>query len=110
MASAIYGWHERRFTIILIMKNLIFCIFLLLFTQSCWAPRCPLVGCRVGRVEHRHNELGGVYGGKSLIPPKIHYFWDKEKSKGESLNNKGGVGPDGKKRKKFKRLMPWEKG
>jgi hypothetical protein len=90
------------------MKNIFFGLIVLFSLQGCWAPRCPLVGCRVGRVEHRHQELTGTFAGKSLIPPKFHYFWDKQKPKGESLKGSS-VGPDGKKRKRFKRLMPWEK-
>ncbi|MFN3850555.1 MAG: hypothetical protein ACK4NY_14055 [Spirosomataceae bacterium] len=84
------------------MKRSIFYILLVLSISSCWAPRCPVRSCQV-KVEHRHGELKGIFGSKSVIPGQIHFLWDGKKS--EKNPNAWDKNPNRKARKKF----PWER-
>ncbi len=85
------------------MKNLLV-IFILVAMTSCWAPRCPMNTCHV-RMEHQHDDVvAGVYSGRYLVPPRIHFFWDKKK--GESAPD-AILTPKGS--KKTKKKYPWER-
>jgi hypothetical protein len=86
------------------MKYICF-LCILIFATSCWAPRCPIRSCMV-RVEHRHGELSGTFGGKILIPNKMHYPWDKQK--GEKNPNAKAFEKD-KQKRKIRKRFPWEK-
>ncbi|MFT4031627.1 MAG: hypothetical protein QM669_04350 [Siphonobacter sp.] len=64
--------------------------------------------CHV-RMEHRHE--GRIYRGGSLFSSPVHGFgWSAKNRKGEaeekSLYRKNN---DSKSKKKFKKLLPWEK-
>lgn len=82
--------------------------FLIIACSSCWAPRCPMDTCRV-RMEHRHSDqVNGVFMGRFLYPPKIHFFWDKDK--GESNpDTKFQPNAPSRKEKKLKKKFPWER-
>lgn len=78
-----------------------------LLLSSCWAPRCPMKSCHVA-MDHRHQ--GQVYRGGSIFASKMHnpYWYATRNSKqGEG----GGLrkNKDPKTKKKFKKLLPWEK-
>lgn len=79
-----------------------------LIMASCWAPRCPMNTCGV-RMEHTHSDqVSGVFSGRLLHPPRLHYLWDK--NKGEA-NPETGFQPDGltRKQKKARKKFPWER-
>lgn len=92
-------------------RILIFCLMLIAngwLLSGCWAPRCPMKSCHV-RMEHRHG--GMAYRGRSLLASPMHGF-------GFAVKNRSGEGveesslkknKDPKTKKKFKRLLPWEK-
>ncbi|MCY7353148.1 MAG: hypothetical protein LH606_21240 [Cytophagaceae bacterium] len=92
-------------------RILLYGLFLLgncLLFSSCWAPRCPMKSCHV-RVEHRHE--GMAYRGRSVLASPVHGL-------GFAGKNRGGEGvgessfkknKDPKTKKKFKKLLPWEK-
>ena len=86
------------------MKKLLI-IFLFFSMSSCWAPRCPMATCHV-RMEHQHGDLvSGVFSGRYLYPPKIHFLWDK--NKGEAVPD-AVLAPKGGNRK-AKKKFPWER-
>jgi hypothetical protein len=89
------------------MKYMAF-IFLFFVCAACWAPRCPMDTCHV-RQEHVHSDLViGVFMGRYLYPPRIHFLWDA---------NKGETNPDtkfqadgtSKSKRKLRKKFPWEK-
>jgi hypothetical protein len=89
------------------MKNIL-ALFLILALGSCWAPRCPMDRCRV-RMEHVHgDQVSGIFSGRKLHKPVMHYPWDK--NKGEK-NPDTSFQPDGpsRKQKKARKKFPWEK-
>ncbi len=91
------------------MKIRVFIIFFLaILTSSCWAPRCPVRSCMV-RVEHRHGELAGIFGGKVIVPNKMHYPWDKEKGDKDPNMKFGKDGKEVRKKSKIRKRFPWEK-
>jgi hypothetical protein len=60
--------------------------------------------CHV-RMEHQHDDVvAGVYSGRYLVPPRIHFFW--EKKKGEKAPD-AVLMPNGS--RKTKKKYPWEK-
>lgn len=76
--------------------------------SSCWAPKCPMKSCHV-KMEHRHE--GRIYRGSSIFASPTHSFgWKMKNARGEAeekslyQENK-----DPKTKKKFKKLLPWEK-
>ncbi|MBO9641174.1 hypothetical protein [Siphonobacter aquaeclarae] len=78
------------------------------FLSSCWAPRCPMKSCHV-TMEHRHE--GRIYRGRSIFSSPTHSFaWKMKNRRGEaeekSLYRENN---DPKSKKKFKKLLPWEK-
>lgn len=75
------------------------------FSTSCWAPRCPVDTCLV-KFEHVHSDyVNGIFSGKKLYPPKVHFLWDK--NKGENNPDTDLKTTPG--RKKLKKKFPWEK-
>jgi hypothetical protein len=87
------------------MKKLTILIFAVVSMSACWAPRCPMKTCHV-RMEHQHKDLvTGVFAGRYLYPPKIHFLWDI--NKGEKIPDAVLAPKSGnrKARKKF----PWER-
>ncbi|MGL4629871.1 MAG: hypothetical protein ACRCVT_01600 [Leadbetterella sp.] len=95
--------------------GILFLLFLSTTFSSCWAPRCPQRGCRV-RMEHQHSDqTTGVFIGRHLHIPRMHYLWDKKTDRqdptagGFGNESPQGHGPKKKKKKqKFKRKMVWE--
>jgi hypothetical protein len=89
------------------MKILYF-LFIITLLSSCWAPRCPMDTCRV-RMEHRHDDLvSGVFSGRSLHPPKIHFLWDKNKGTANPNTDFKANAPSRKERK-LRKKFPWER-
>jgi hypothetical protein len=86
------------------MRKLLILIFVMMVVSSCWAPRCPMSTCHV-RMEHQHDDLvTGVYSGRYLVPPRIHFLW--ERNKGEAAPD-AAITPRGS--KKTKKKYPWER-
>ncbi len=75
---------------------------------SCWAPRCPEKSCHV-RIEHRHE--GMAYRGRSIFASPVHGFGFAAKNRSGDADEKSAFkkNKDLKTKKKFKKLLPWEK-
>ena len=90
-----------------VFRSLFVLIFVLLTASGCWAPRCPMKSCHVS-MEHRHE--GQVFRGRyaGLFRSPVHgpgwYFSRNTKQEGGTRKNK-----DPKTKRKFKKLLPWEK-
>lgn len=81
-------------------------VFLASSLTACFAPRCPDRSCHV-KMEHRHS--GQIFRYRSVFPSKVHTpLWyltrNSEKASGGARKNR-----DPKTKKKFKKLLPWEK-
>ncbi|MBC7893548.1 MAG: hypothetical protein H7Y12_15130 [Sphingobacteriaceae bacterium] len=76
--------------------------------SSCWAPRCPEKSCHV-RIEHRHG--GMAYRGRSIFASPVHGFGFAAKNRSGDADEKSAFkkNKDPKTKKKFKKLLPWEK-
>jgi hypothetical protein len=82
-------------------------LMIVLFCTSCWAPRCPMDTCNV-RMEHRHDDLvTGVFSGRYLYPPRLHFLWDKDK--GEANPDTKFKGEGGRSKRKLRKKFPWER-
>lgn len=93
------------------MKRLLFyCLLLTVACQltSCWAPRCPMKSCHV-RMEHRHE--GMVFRGRSILASPVHGFGFAAKNKSGEAGEQSAFrkNKDPKTKKKFRKLLPWEK-
>ncbi len=75
---------------------------------ACWAPRCPMSSCHV-KMEHRHE--GMVYRGRSLFASPVHGFGFAVKNRSGDAGEQSAFrkNKDPKTKKKFKKLLPWEK-
>ncbi|NBA87413.1 hypothetical protein GVN16_16685 [Emticicia sp. CRIBPO] len=89
------------------MKNIILLLLILFCVTSCWAPRCPMKTCRVKQEHFHEDQVSGVFMGRGLYPPRIHYLWDKDK--GEANPDTEFQPSTGVKRKKLRKKFPWER-
>jgi hypothetical protein len=97
---------EKSFTKIRHYLGVITIIFCL---SSCFAPRCPDKSCHVG-MEHRHN--GQAFRGRGTLfkgKAKVHTPWWYLTRNSEGKQGGGRKNTDPKTKKRFKKLLPWEK-
>ncbi len=74
---------------------------------SCWAPHCPMKSCHV-KMEHRHE--GNVYRGGSIFASRMHNpYWYMTRNSKQAESGGLRTNKDPKTKKKFKKLLPWEK-
>ena len=85
-------------------------VVLVFFLSSCWAPRCPDKTCRV-RMEHRHSDkVSGVFMGRTqILPPRMHYLWDKDKGERNPDTKTLPSGGDSRQSRKLRKKFPWER-
>ena len=89
------------------MKNLAIAIFLTTLLSACFASRCPDKSCHV-QMEHRHS--GQIFRSRAFLPTRFHSpIWYLTKNSEKNSPDGTRKNTDVKSKKKFKKLLPWEK-